>query len=175
MTEVGPDIHRLYLAAKMSMSPGTPVTVLLIGDMETTVVTGAGTEPDKVLMLAIGAKKTAKEFFLHTPPSPGEIENAIIQVEDEITRAREMVAGYPSLFATDKQIQVIASIAGHAGAVRRMSVEDVERVFSLLASNSLGRPSSVSGIPDSPAFAASLLILREFMQHLGFASVSAPG
>lgn len=54
-----------------------PITVLHIGEQETAVATGAGAEPDKVLLLAIGTQSTAAEFFLHTPPTPGEIENAI--------------------------------------------------------------------------------------------------
>jgi exopolyphosphatase/pppGpp-phosphohydrolase len=141
--------------------------------METAVVIGVGAEPGKVLMLAIGSIKTAREFFFHIPPPPVEIENAIMHVEDEITRAKEMTAGYPSLFTRDKYIREIAVIAGHSDAVRRLSIEDVERVFSLLASSSLGRPLSIAGIPDNPRFAASILILREFMHHLGFTSVSA--
>lgn len=50
-------------------------------------------------------------------------------------------------------------------------MEAVERLFDLLASLSLGRPASSAGIPDTPAFAARLLILREFMHHLGFAEI----
>jgi exopolyphosphatase/pppGpp-phosphohydrolase len=173
MADMQPDLRRLYLAASRSVQPDVPVTALHIGEMETAVVTGAGAEPRKALMLAIGSKKTAKEFFLHSPPAPAEMEKAIMQVEDEIARAREMTAGYPLLFTRDKHIREIAVIAGHSEAVRRLSVEDVERVFSLLASSSLGRPSSIAGIPDSPGFAASILILREFMHHLGFTSVSA--
>jgi exopolyphosphatase/pppGpp-phosphohydrolase len=172
MTDLEPNIRGLYLAASRNVLPGTPVTVLHIGDMQTAVVTGAGAEPGRVLLLAIGSRKTATELFLHNPPAPVEIENAIMQVEDEITRAREMTAAYPSLFTTGMDIREIAAIAGHADAAQQLSVEDVERVFSLLAGNVLGTPSAIAGIPDSHAFAASLLILREFMQHLGFASVN---
>jgi hypothetical protein len=41
----------------------------------------------------------------------------------------------------------------------------------LLASLVLGRPASSAGIPTNPAFAATLLILREFMHHLQFDSI----
>jgi exopolyphosphatase/pppGpp-phosphohydrolase len=81
-------IHHPYRTIRQGLPEGTPVTVLHIGEMETAVAIGTGAEPEKVLMLAIGSRKTAAEFFLHTPPTPGEIENAIMQVEDEITRAR---------------------------------------------------------------------------------------
>ena len=52
-----------------------------------------------------------------------------------------------------------------------MPVDTVERLFDLLAALSQGRPASSAGIPDSPEFAARLLVLREFMHHLGFAEV----
>ncbi|MYM95524.1 hypothetical protein [Duganella vulcania] len=34
-----------------------------------------------------------------------------------------------------------------------------------------GKPAAHEGIPDDNAFAATLLILREFMHHLGFSSI----
>jgi exopolyphosphatase/pppGpp-phosphohydrolase len=167
------EIHRQYRAARRDLPTGVPVTVLHIGERETAVVIGTGAEPEKVLVLAIGSQKTAAEFFLNTPPTPEELENAIMQVEDEITRAREMIAGYPMLVSPDETIREIAQIAGGpAGTSMHLSVDAVEQVFSLLAGHSPGRPASNAGIPGSPAFAATLLILREFMHHLKFSSIS---
>jgi exopolyphosphatase/pppGpp-phosphohydrolase len=166
-------IHQQYRTIRLVLPAGTPITVLHIGEQETAVVTGAGAEPEKCMLLEIGSRKTAADFFLHTPPSPGEIENAIMQVEDEITRVREMIAGYAMLVTMDASIREIALIAGiHAGPAMQLPVDDVEQAFSLLASYSLGRPASISGIPGDPAFAATLLILREFMHHLKFTSIS---
>lgn len=165
-------IQQRYRASRLGLPAGTPITLLHIGAQHTAVATGAGTEPEKILLLAIGSQKTAAEFFRHTPPTPGEIESAIQQVEDEITRAREMVAGYPMLLTPDETIHEIARIAGSHASV---PVDAVEQVFSLLASHSLGRPAASAGIPDSPAFAATLLILREFMHHLKFTSINVTG
>jgi exopolyphosphatase/pppGpp-phosphohydrolase len=167
------DIRQRYRAIRPGFAEGTPITVLHLGEQETAVATGTGAEPGKVLLLAIGSQKTAAEFFLHTPPTPGEIENAIMQVEDEITRAREMIAGYSTLVTTDESIRAVAQIAGgHAGAAMQLPVDAIEQVFSLLVSHSLGRPASSAGIPGSPQFAATLLILREFMHHLKFSSIN---
>jgi len=47
----------------------------------------------------------------------------------------------------------------------------MERVFSRLAAVVQGKPAAHEGIPDDNAFAATLLILREFMHHLGFSSI----
>jgi exopolyphosphatase/pppGpp-phosphohydrolase len=166
-------IHRQYRTIRLALPAGTPVTVLHIGEQETAVVTGAGAEPEKCLLLAMGSRKTAADFFLHMPPSPGEIENAIMRVEDEITRVREMIAGYSMLVTMDASIREIALITGiQAGPAMQLPVDGVEQTFSLLAGYLLGRPASIAGIPGDPAFAATLLILREFMHHLKFASVN---
>ncbi len=169
---MGNGIHQRYRAIRQGLAVRTPITVLHIGEHETAVATGVGAEPGKILLLAIGSQKTADEFFRHTPPTLGEIEEAIMQVEDEVTRAREVVADYPNLYTTDDAIREIALIAaGHSGTALHLPVEAVEHVFSLLASHSLGRPASSAGISGSTAFAANLLILREFMQHLKFSSI----
>jgi exopolyphosphatase/pppGpp-phosphohydrolase len=165
--------HKRYREMRRIVPAGTAITVLHIGDQETSVATGTGSEPEKVLLLDIGSRRTAAEFFFHTPPTPGEIENAIMRVEDEVTRAREIVAAYPTLISSDVSILEVAQIAGgHAGSALPLPIEAVEQVFALLASHSLGRPVSSAGIPDNPAFAATLLILREFMHHLKFTSIS---
>lgn len=166
------EIHQRYRVVRQGLPEGTPITLLHIGEQETAVATGVGAEPDKVLRLAIGSQRTAAEFFLHTSPMPGEIENAIQQVEDEVTRAREMIVGHATLVTTDASIREIGHIARGTGSEREISIEAVEQVFSLLASRSLGRPAASAGIPDSAMFAATLLILREFMHHLRFSSIN---
>jgi exopolyphosphatase/pppGpp-phosphohydrolase len=167
------EIHQQYRAIRRRIPEGTPITVLHIGEQETTVATGTGAVPEKVLTLVVGSLRTAAEFFLHTPPTPVELENAIMPVEDEITRAREMIAGYATLITTDECIREIAHIAsGHAGASMQMSLDAVEQVFSLLAGYAQGRPAASAGIPGNTTFAATLLILREFMHHLKFPSIS---
>jgi exopolyphosphatase/pppGpp-phosphohydrolase len=167
------EIYHRYRAIRRSLPAGTPITVLHIGEQETAVATGVGAEPQTALTLAIGSQKSANQFFHHTPPTPGEIEKAIMQIEDEITRAREMIAGYSILVTSDASIREIAHIAsGLVDSAVQLPIEAVEQVFSLLASYSLGRPASIAGIPANPEFAATLLILREFMHHLKFSSIS---
>lgn len=93
-------------------------------------------------------------------------------VEDEVTRARSMAAGNSTLLTADTAIREIAQIAGVTdGSELILSLEAVEGLFDLLAALSLGRPASSAGIPAEPAFAATLLILREFMHHLKFMSI----
>ena len=165
-------IQRDYAAARLQLPPGTAITVLHIGEAATVLAVGRDAVPSAVLSLAIGSQKTADAFFKHTPPTPGEIENAIMVVEDEVTRARHLVAGHTTLFSKDAALPAMAAMVGiNAAHGRSMSVESVEGLFDLLAAWSQGRPAASAGIPDTPSFAATLLILREFMHHLGMTEI----
>lgn len=165
------EIRLRYGAIKRGLPEGTPITVLHIGEQQTAVASGMGAEPDAVLLLSIGSNKTAAEFFQHTPPTPGELENAIMRVEDEVTRARAITAADSTLFSADAAIREIALVAGLADQPV-LALEAVERTFDQLAAVALGRPAGSAGIPASPAFAARLLILREFMHHLQFSAIT---
>lgn len=86
--------------------------------------------------------------------------------------ARQLPTG-AILYTTDAGIRQIAHIAGLADAPQMLlQLDDVERVYNLLAAVALGRPASISGVRTDPPFAATLTILREFMHHLGFGAVA---
>ena len=142
---------------------------LHIGDDETTVTALPGAVP---LSLALGSQRTATAFFRNAPPTAAELENAIMAVEDEVTRARALVAGQTDLWTTDDAVRQIALLYGAPDAPEmELSIEAVERMFDLLAALVQGRPSSSAGIPSDTSFAAALLILREFMHHLQFSAI----
>ena len=165
-------IRLRYSAIRSDLSNGLPIIVLHIGEEQTAVASGSSIEP-ATLALAIGSRKTATDHFKHEPPTPLEIENAIVRVEDEVARARAMVADGSKLFTTDVAIREIACLAGVAGnAEQTLSLDAMERTFERLAQVTLGKPASQEGIPTSPAFVATLLILREFMHHLRFSSIT---
>lgn len=162
-------IHQSYATIRRQEPPATPMVVLHIGEDRTCVAAGTGVEPDQVLILEIGSSLTSSNFFKHNPPSPLEIENAIMVVEDEVTRAREITVGRASLHSTDELVYEIAKMAGCSENLAiTLTIEQVEKLFDQLAARSEGRPSSQVDIPDDPKFAATLLILREFMHHLQF-------
>lgn len=52
-------------------------------------------------------------------------------------------------------------------------IEIVESWFQRLASASLGQPGALWGLPAGREAAATLLMLREFMHHRGYASIVA--
>lgn len=166
-------IHAQYAAIRADLAAGESAALLHIGAEQTVILSGNGIEPVTQLILAIGAEKTAKDYFRHEPPTPGEIENAIMQVEDEVIRARPVIPRDAILFSADAGIFEIAQLAGLPDQMEAvLSLDAMERVFDRLAALSQGQPASQAGIPTGKVFAARLLILREFMHHLQFESIT---
>lgn len=172
---ISPDneIDLLYSAVRRSLKTEEPVTVLHIGSTHTSVAVGTGAEPSSVLVLPIGYEKTGSDFFHHTPPTPEEVENAINLVEDEVTRVAKVTGPGSTLHTADASIREIARLAGVSDQpVMTLSRDEMERFFSRFAAVSMGRPAAMEKIPVDPSSAARLLILREFMHHLGCESIS---
>lgn len=167
------DVSRRYLAMRRGLPDGSPVTLLHIGAEKTVIATGTGADPAAIVFLAIGSHATAAAFFKHDPPTPGEMENAIMAVEDAVVQLRPLISAGSVLYTTDPAIREIALIAGAGDQPDiRLGVEATEQTFERLAAITLGRPASQDSIPTTPTFAATLLILREFMHHLKFASIT---
>ena len=140
---------------------------LHIGEQQTTVATDSGKASPQTILLEIGSQKTAAEHFRHHPPTFAEIENAIAAVEDEISRVK--TTSPAALFTRDEAIRRIARIAGLEDQPQMtLSLDAVERIFQHLASATHGgRMAS-----ESPGFFSTVLILREFMHHQQFSSIS---
>lgn len=154
-------------------SPTAALTMLHIGAEQTTVLFRQGSTVAIPLVLDIGTQKTAQLFFKHAPPTPYELENAIAAVEDEVMRVQAQIVPGSCLVTSDAAIGEIARLAGMAPAAPlQLSRDDMEQVFQRLTALSLGRPASQDAMPTDATFASTLLILREFMQHLHFTSIT---
>ena len=165
-------IRLMYSNIRSDVANGAAITVLHIGAEQTAVAGGSGVEL-AVIALALGSRKTASDHFKHEPPAAIEMENAIQAVEDEVARVRPMMVRDSKLFTADAVIREIARFAGVADSAKHtLSLDAMERTFDRLAAVALGTPASQEGIPSSAAFAATLLILREFMHHLRFSSIT---
>ena len=70
------------------------------------------------------------------------------------------------LLTGDNRLRAWAASAGPM-----VPLETVEQWFQRLASASLGQPRALDGLPLGAEAAAALLVLREFMHHLGYRSV----
>ncbi len=165
--------HLAYSSLRHSDPDGTPITVISIGPEKTHLVFGKGNTAVASVSLGIGAQRASGDHFKHRPPTPGEMEIAIMSVEDEIAKAPAALLVGSNLFTTDAAIREIARLAGLENQpTMHLRIADVERTFDRLVSVVQGQPVASVGLPDGPEFGATLLILREFMHHLGFASIT---
>ncbi len=165
--------HLAYSSLRRNFPEGTPITVISIGPEKTHLVCGKGDTAAASVSLDIGAQKTSAEHFKHHPPTPGEMEIAIMAVEDEIAQVPAALLVSSALFTTDVAVREIARVAGlEDQPTMHLRIAEVERTFDRLVSILLGRPATTEGLPDNPEFRATLLILREFMHHLEFPSIA---
>ena len=165
--------HLAYSSLRRSRPEGTPITVICIGPKQTHLVCGTAMTAEATISLDIGSQKTSADYFKHRPPTPGEMENAIMSVEDEIAQAPAALLAGSNLFTTDAAIREIALMAGlEDQPAVHLRITEVETTFDRLVSVVQGRPASNAGLPESPEFGAALLILREFMHHQGFSSIT---
>lgn len=164
---------------EQAAGPGPGTAVLHLGAEHTLVAAGrdAG-EPAIVLTLALGHDKTARDFFRGAVPTPLELETAIAAVEDEVHAAQRRYRAYlpeglsASPLSADPGLHEAATLAGTASGHRRvLALDAVERLFNRIALVSQGRPAAHEGLPENPAFAARLLVLRELMHHMPFSDV----
>lgn len=166
-------LRRRYDALQAQVAPGTPVTLLELGAQHTRVISGSSHAPAATLVLAIGSQHTAHAFFRHAVPTPLELETAIATVEDEVTRVRPILAPDSRLYTADAAVREIALLSGvPPAATLHLTLEAVEQTFNRLTALSEGRPATQDVLPPTAAFAATLLILREFMHHLQFAAIT---
>lgn len=165
--------HLDYSSLRRNFPEGTSITVISIGTAKTHLVCGKGDTAAASISLDIGAQRTSTEHFKHRPPTPGEMEIAIMNVEDEIAGAPAALLAGSSLFTTNAAIREIARLAGlEDQPTMHLRIAEVERTFDRLVSVMQGQPVASAGLPDDPEFSAILLILREFMHHLGFPSIT---
>lgn len=149
------------------------LAVLHIGAEQTIVMQGGEVEPRAVLTLPIGARTTAAAYFKGLHARPMEIERAIAAVEDEVMKLRALIPDKAKLCTTDTAIAEIAVLAGAQKApLMQLSLDAMERVFDRWTAVAMGRPVTQDDVPTSPPFAATLLILREFMHHLEFGEIT---
>jgi exopolyphosphatase/pppGpp-phosphohydrolase len=164
-----------YFTVRQKTTENIPITILHIDDQYTFMTQGMGADkPDTLWVFEIGADKTSREYFFHNPPTPGEVENAIMVVEDEVMPLHKLLIPNSRLYTLDASIREIAFLTVYAdrelGTV--LARTDMEFVFNRLAAIISGRPASQDVLPSDNSFASMLLILREVMHHLGFNQIT---
>ncbi len=138
-------------------------TRLRMEPLHTTLTTGSAEPP---VRMDIGYQGVAERFLRHDPPTPGELESAIDAVEDALMRARVQRLDAGTLVGSEDMRSLLPALPlGRAAA----TLDEVEAGFQRLASASLGSPAARADTPQRAEAAASLVILRECMHHLGYA------
>ena len=166
-------VRSRYLAVRSALPNSPLIAVLHIGEQQTGVALGERDGATPIMVLAIGSQAIAEDCFKHAPASALELENAIAIIEDEIARARPALPGDIPLHTADAPLCEIARLSGIAESEAMvLSREAVEQTFERMASVALGRPAARSGLPTDNEFSARLLILREFMHHLQFSTIT---
>ena len=164
-----------YRIIRQKVTVNKLITVLHIDDEFCFIVQGTElTRPEMIWAFDIGTLKTARVFFKQFPPTPGEIENAIQVVEDEVMPLHKLLTPDSALYTIDTRIKEIAQYTIFEENKDELILPRVgmERVFNRLAAIITGLPSSQDVLPESNSFAATLLILREVMHHLGFTDIT---
>jgi len=143
-------------------------TVLLnIGAEQTTLTIGTAERPVTVMHLPIGTQRTSREHFRHPAPTPLELENAIQTIEDAIAPARARIHASARLYSADPIAHQLTDEAHSSDTlIPVVSLEQVESAFDQLASDIL------AGKTTRAAYAAELTILREFMHHMRFSTLT---
>jgi exopolyphosphatase/pppGpp-phosphohydrolase len=123
-------------------------------------------------VLPLGAGSLAEAIFRHDPPTAFELEQAIDAVEDALTATRLPHASRGALVTTDSWVRELVGLEAAGTSLTR---DGVEGLFQRLVSASQGHTGALAGLPSGGEGAATLLLLRECMHHLGFESVQMVG
>lgn len=154
-------------------SPLPAIVTLDIGEYLSRVVMHGAGRASATVEIAVGSGSTSARFFKSGLPAPDEFEAAIDGVEAEVMKLHPILDAGSVLVAKGAALGEFGRVSGCAPLGEgSASLEAVEQIFQRLVSASYGLPSMRSGLPHGTAFAATALILREFMHHLGFSSIA---
>jgi hypothetical protein len=139
--------------------------LLTIGEQESWL----GQGQQKPLRLAMGYRALVPGQtlgqFRREPPSPLELEQAIAWVEDIVM---PLAADLAPCSALQLAPGPLSPVFGQV----RLPLARIEQSFAQLAAMAEGDPLAARDLPAGRDVAATLLILREFMHHLGFIEVN---
>ncbi|MFM4825381.1 hypothetical protein ACEUDJ_09475 [Aeromonas bivalvium] len=174
-------------------------TILLsLGNTQSRVTLTAADGTSQTFALAFGLDALTPGPFRRDPPTPLELEQAILVAEDtpsalELEQSILVAEDLPTPLELEQAIMVVedvlmplaARIPPHpvlrlqspvplaeALGSRVQSRENIERLFGQLVAMVEGDPLASAQLPKDRRFAAALLILREWMHHLDAGSVA---
>lgn len=153
--------------------PVTSTTLRLdVGARETGVVLQRPGVADERFALPIGLSTLWPMGGADGGPSPWAIEHAIQVVEDQIEGLHPRVPPGARLWVARGAVAPLRRDGAIQGVDHEaISLATVEQWYQALAARAVGAPSARGTGFDDPTGDALVLILREFMHHLGFDAV----
>lgn len=139
--------------------------LLVIGEQSSQVWLSQPDAAPSHYPLAIGTHAIQPGPFRNAPPTPLELERAIMVVEDELMRIAPHIP--PGLQLTLRSQPSLAEVLGD----NQLDRDLVEQAFGQLAAMAEGDPLAASQLPRDEHVAAVLLIVREWLHHLASESV----
>ncbi len=143
------------------------VTFIRFEDDRTLLQSGA----QSLAGVQVGARSIAQRVFLHDPPTQAELEQAIDLIEDALMTLGLRQAARGNLVLGDASLMARLGLRSTGEIATR---DEVETSFQGLASVALGQPQTTGAVPLDREQAATLVILRECMHHLGYEGVMPP-
>lgn len=148
--------------------PSRFMAVLYIGIATSQWVLTWGDQWERMAVLDVGVANLLPGPFQHEPPTPLELEQAIEVVEDELMPHLRLLPAQSHLaFVFDDGSPTLADWRTHLPNMMPVGIEEVEAAFQHLCALSAGRPSAAGESLADGLNAAALLIVREFMHHMG--------
>lgn len=154
------------------------IAMLDIGNQRSRLLIGEGESghPQPVIHhLQLGMDLLAKRTFKHHMPSEAQLEQGIMLVEDAVMPVARLVP-LSNVFVT--QDPCLLDVAQHAlgiadlqaawaetGRLPMLSREAIEAQFEQLVRQAAHPQVPLQDLPQSPRWAAALLILREVLHH----------
>ena len=124
------------------------------------------------IALEAGSLQRILAHLGHVPPTAGELESAIMQIEDDLMPILRSLPNHTQLVTFAPEFWEVVTAAGLGGSPEvNLDIATVEMLFNRLADVAYGVPAARLGIPTTRTFAAILLVLREVLHHGGFGSI----
>ena len=152
---------------------GASIAALEFGEAASTLAVGGASESPRVIRVDLGVEALGRTYLQAPNPGEGAIEQAIVEVEERIMPLRRHVPVDAYCVTMDRRVARVAAALGLAtgdGWVP-LPVDRVEDAFNRWVSIALGRPSTQDTLPVDATFAATLLVLREWLHHFACADI----
>lgn len=167
-------LHAAWADVRQHVPQPQAIVVLRLGDDRSMLAWGTGVKPEQVSPLPLGLLGLAHRLLPAERLSALAIESTMAEVEDIVMPWHGQLPASAQLFTDDAAMAELARWAGMPDADRSWSLttEAVEHLFNRWVALAQGRPASQDELPTTGRFSATLLVLREWLHHLGFVGIT---